>query len=103
VPTEPRLPQSTAGTTGVIHIIRQNLDGQSSPSEFLVSFGGKKDGIGAFYLGKAVGLDPLTALLQKLGVSVADVDTALRALMAEPHHRIPDVTLTSAMIRELGL
>ena len=52
----------------------------------MVSFGGKKDGVGAFWLGRAVGFDPLVALLRKLGVSPAEVETALQVLMAEPHH-----------------
>jgi hypothetical protein len=51
--TEPRQPQ---GTTGVIHIDSQHPSfGQSRAPEFLVSFGGKKDGMGAFYLGRAAG------------------------------------------------
>jgi hypothetical protein len=69
----------------------------------MVSFGGKKDGVGAFWLGRAVGFDPLVALLRKLGVSPAEVETALQVLMAEPHHEIPNVTLTQALIGELGL
>jgi hypothetical protein len=73
------------------------------PAEFLVSFGGAKDGAGAFYLGRATGFDPLTALLRKLGLSSSVVRTALRVLMAEPRHQIPGVTLTLDMIRELGL
>ena len=99
--TEPRQPQ---GTTGVIHIDCQHPSfGQSRASEFLVSFGGKKDGMGAFYLGRAAGFDPLTALLRKLGISPSDVDEALQVLMAQPHHEVPNVTLTQALIRELGL
>jgi hypothetical protein len=31
------------------------------------------------------------------------IRTALQVLMAEPHHKIPNVTLTQAQIRELGL
>jgi hypothetical protein len=31
------------------------------------------------------------------------VHTALQVLMAEPHHKIPNVTLTPDRIRELGL
>jgi hypothetical protein len=66
MPAEPRQPQ---GTTGVIHIVRQNRSGnQSRASEFLVSFGGKKDGVGAFWLGRATSFDPPTAMLRKLGV-----------------------------------
>lgn len=99
--TEPRQPQ---GTTGVIHIDSQRPSfGQSRASEFLVSFGGKKDGMGAFYLGRAAGFDPLTALLRKLGVKPADIETALQVLTAQPHHEIPDVILTQSLIRELGL
>jgi hypothetical protein len=78
MPAEPRQPQDT---TGIIHIVRQNRSGgQSRASEFLVSFGGKKDGVGAFRLGGATGSDPLTALLRKIGVSPAEVDTALQVL-----------------------
>jgi hypothetical protein len=69
----------------------------------LVSFGGKKDGIGAFYLARAAGFDPLTALLRKLGVSPPEVDMALQVLRAQPHHEIPNVILTQSLIRELGL
>ncbi len=69
----------------------------------MVSFGGKKDGMGAFYLGRAAGFDPLTALLRKLGVKPADIETALHVLTAQTHHEIPDVILTQSLIRELGL
>ena len=89
------------GTTGVIHIECRQHSGE--PSEYLLSFGGNKDGKGAFYLGKAVGFDPLTALLRKLGVPGPAIRTALEVLMAEAHHKIPNMTLTQATIRELGL
>jgi hypothetical protein len=89
------------GATGAIHIECRQHSGE--PSEYLVSFGGNKDGKGAFYLGKANGFDPLTALLRKLGVPGPAIRTALQVLMAEPHHKIPNVTLTQAQIRELGL
>jgi hypothetical protein len=71
--------------------------------EFLVSFGGKKDGVGAFYLGKVSGFDPLTVLLRKLGVSGPIIGTALQVLTAQLHHEIPDMILTQSLIRELGL
>jgi hypothetical protein len=58
---------------------------------------------GAFYLGRATGFDPLTTLLRKLGLSSSVVRTALRVLMTKPRHHMPGVTLTMAMIRELGL
>jgi len=69
----------------------------------LLSFGGNRDGVGAFYLGKAIGFNPQTALLRKIGVPDPAMRTALQVLMAEPHHKIQNVTLTRAHIRELGL
>jgi hypothetical protein len=54
--TQPRPPE---GTTGVIHIVCQNPSRQTPASVFLFSLGGKKDGVGAFYLGKASGYDAL--------------------------------------------
>jgi hypothetical protein len=47
--------------------------------------------------------DPLTALLRKLGVPGSDIAIALQVLMAEPRHKIPNVLLTQAMLRDLGL
>jgi hypothetical protein len=96
--TERQQPQ---GTTGVLHIECRKHDGE--PSEYLVSFGGDKDGVGAFYLGKASGFDPLTALLRKVGVSSPAMRTALQELMAEPRHKIANVTLTPDDFHELGL
>jgi hypothetical protein len=101
MPTEPRQPHRTPG---VIHIDNQNhASGSEGPPEFVVSFGGKKDGIGAFSLGRAIGFDSLTALLRKVGVSPVDVEIALQGLTAHAHHEISDVTLTPSLIRELGL
>jgi hypothetical protein len=71
-------------------------------SVFLVSFGGKKDGVGAFYIGRASGFDAFSAFLLRLGVARDEVDTALQALAAQPHHQIPNVTLTKAFLRTLG-
>src|SRR6266536_1430189 len=101
MPTEPRQPH---GTPGVVHIDTQNhASGSEGPSEFLISFGGKKDGIGAFSLGRVIGFDSLTTLLRKVGVSPADLEMALQVLSAHAHPEIPDVTLTPSLIRELGL
>lgn len=77
--TRPRQPE---GTTGVIHIVCQSPSRQTPASVFLFSFGGKKDGVGAFYLGKAGGYDALAAFLRKLGVSEHETDSALKVLMA---------------------
>jgi hypothetical protein len=96
--SEPRQPP---GTRGVIYIECQYHP--DTPSEFVVSFGGAKDGVGAFYLGRATSFDSLTPLLSKLGLSSSVVRMAVQVLTAEPRHQIPDVVLTMAMIRELGL
>ena len=88
-------------TPGVLYIECRKRAGE--PSEYLLSFGGEKDGVGAFYLAKATGFDPLTALLRKLGVPAPAIATALQVLMAEPSHKIPNVLLTQAMLRDLGL
>src|SRR6266542_6696598 len=89
------------GAKGVIHIECRKHAGE--PSEYLVSFGGHKDGVGAFYLGRASGFGPLIALLRKLRVQPAYMETALQVLTAQPHHEIPNVILTQSLIRELGL
>ena len=91
--------QDDPGTTGVIHIECRKHAGE--PSEYLVSFGVNSSGV--FYLGRASGFDPLTALLRKLGVPGPAMRLALQVLMAEPHHKIPNMILTPATIRELGL
>jgi hypothetical protein len=89
------------GTSGVLYVECRKHAGD--PTEYLLSFGGDKDGVGAFYLAKATGFDPLTALLRKLGVSGSDIAIALQVLMAEPRHKIQDVLLTQTMLRDLGL
>jgi hypothetical protein len=89
------------GTPGVLYVECRKHAGE--PSEYLLSFGGDKDGVGVFYLAQATGFDPLTALLRKLGVSGSDIAIALQVLMAEPRHKIPNVLLTQAMLRDLGL
>jgi hypothetical protein len=69
---------------------------------FALSFGGKKDGVGAFYVGHASGLNALAAFLLKLDVSQDEVDTALQVLSVQPHYQILDVTLTKEFLRTLG-
>jgi len=56
-----------------------------------------------FYLAKASGFDPLTALLRKLGVPGPALRTALQVLEIEQRHKIPNMTLTQDHFRELGL
>ncbi len=93
--------EHVSGTSGVIHIeCRKRGD---EPSKYLLSFGGDKDGVGIFYLAKVTGVDPLTALLRKLSVPAPAIETALHVQMAEARHNIPNVTLTKAMLRNLGL
>ena len=69
----------------------------------MISFGGKKDGVGTFWIGSSIDIDAVSTLLLRFGVSATEVETAVQVLMAEPRHEIPNVTLTQSMIRELGL
>jgi hypothetical protein len=87
------------GTRGVIHI--EGRKHRNEPTEYLVSFGGNSSGV--FYLARVSGFDPLTALLRKLSVPAPAMRTALQVLMAESHHKIPNVTLTQDHFRQLGL
>jgi hypothetical protein len=98
--TESQQPQQ--GTTGVIHILCESPSRRMPVSAFSVSFGGKKDGVGAFSVGRASGLDALSSVLLQLGVSQDDVDMALQVLAVQPHHQIPNVTVTKAFLRTLG-
>src|SRR4029450_13530970 len=90
------------GATGVVHVVREDPPSGQSPSSCVVSFGGKKDRGRAFSLRRAAGLYPLAALLQKIGVFPADVETALQVLAGQSRHEIAKVTLTQATIREAG-
>jgi hypothetical protein len=98
--TESQEPQD--GTTGVVHVVGESPSRRMPVSAFWVSFGGKKDGVGAFSVGRASGLDALSSFLLKLGVSQDHVDTALQVLAVQPHHQIPNVTVTKAFLRTLG-
>ncbi len=88
-------------TSGVIYV--ESRKRGDEPSEYVLSFGGDKDGVGVFYLAQVTGVDALSALLRKLSVPAPAIETALHVLMAEPRHKIPNVTLTKAMLRNLGL
>ena len=102
MPAQPEQPKS--GAKGVIHIVRQARFGDlAGRSDFLISFGGKTDGVGVFYLGKAFNLDDLRALLAKTGVSPDEADTAAQVLRAQPCHEIPNVRLRRVFLRNLGL
>jgi hypothetical protein len=59
--------------------------------------------VGAILLGRVEGLEALRDLLQKLKENAPAIETACKALAERPHYEISDVTLTPALIRELGL
>src|SRR5215813_15522617 len=88
-------------THGVLYIECRKRAGE--PSEYLLSFGGDKDGVGVFYLAKATSFDSLTALLRKIGVLPPAIATALQVLMSDSSHKIPNILLTPAMLRDLDL
>jgi hypothetical protein len=58
---------------------------------------------GAVLLSRVEGLDALQNVLQKLKVPSRAIETACQELTERPHHDISDVTLTPALIRELGM
>ena len=89
---------------GVLRIGR--LDGPGvdpNTTEYSVSFGGTVDPVGAILLARVEGLDALRELLQKLKVAPPAIETARNALAERADHEISGVTLTPALIRELGL
>ncbi len=91
-------------TPGVLHIVRPDSRGvHPHTTQFSVSFGGHKDGVGTIELGKPKGFDALTVLLQKLSVPPSEIELACQVLTAEPHHEIPNVMLRRGIFRHLGL
>jgi hypothetical protein len=99
-------PQQPEGMIGVIHIVRESSVGALSRFpvyQYVLSFGGTEDGVGAFNLGRAFGLDDLAKQLRKVGLSQGEMDTAFHVLAAQAHHEIPDVKLTKTLIQKFGL
>ena len=100
MPSEPAQP--TIVPTGMISIVRQTRAGDPSRAyDFLVSFGGAKDSVGVFYVGRAFGTEDLIRLLPKVGLSQSEIDTTLEVLKTTSHHMIPNVTLTKGFLRSL--
>ena len=85
-------------TPGVLYIECRKRGGE--PSEYLLSFGSDKDGVGAFYLAKATSFDSLTALLRIIGVPPPAIATASSAdARIEPQDPDPgDATRSRLMI-----
>jgi hypothetical protein len=75
---------------------------QTRPYDFVLSFGGAKDAVGAFYIGKAFGADDLILMLSKLGVAKSEGEITVQALKEQPKHEIPNVALSKALLRTLG-
>jgi len=65
-------------------------------TEYSLSFG-------AILLGRVKGLDALRRLLETLNVTSPAIETACKVLTERPDHNISGVTLTPALIRELGV
>jgi hypothetical protein len=99
-------PSQPEGTIGVIHIVREASSGALARFpvyQYVLSFGGTENGVGAFNLGRAFGLDDLAKQLRKVGLSQGEMDTAFHVLAAQGHHEIPDVKLTKTLIHKFGL
>ena len=71
--------------------------------EYSITFGGAKDDVGAVILARSKGFDALTALLRKLPISPAEIETAIRVLTSQPSYASSDVPLTRQLLRSLGL
>ncbi len=66
--------------------------------------GGAKDGVGTVLLGKPTGLNALAALLRRLDISRAEIQTACQAMNEQPHDEIRHgVNLTPAVLQRLRL
>src|SRR5437660_8226415 len=88
--------------TTVVRIDRPDRPGiDLGTVEYLVTFGGAKDDVGAVIVARTQGFDARTALLRKLPIFPAQVEIAIRGLTAQPSHAIQDVTLTKAPLRRL--
>jgi hypothetical protein len=88
----------------VVRIERPDRTGVDlNTAEFVVTFGGAKDNVGAVIIAEPKGVAALTELLDKLSISAPDIDTATRMLAALPSHTIHDVTLTREVLRRLGI
>ncbi len=99
-----RTPQHSVNTLTPLHIDRVDGDGINPPTaEYVVSFGGAKDGVGTVVLAKPQGFDALVVLLRGLNIAHAEIGTACQVLTEQAHHEISDVTLTPAVLRRFRL
>jgi hypothetical protein len=90
-------------TTGVLHIARLAREGdRERPFDYLISFGGSKDPVGAYTIAKALGTEDLVRQLQNLGVSADGAEMAAKALADQPQHRILGVSLTRDQLQRLA-
>lgn len=72
-----------------------------STYNYVVSFGGYKGPVGAILLGKALGRRDVVLLLQKFGVSEGATKLALKELLVQNQHIIPDVTVSKEQLGRL--
>src|ERR1700730_9924472 len=99
----PRFARFEEGST-IIRVDRDDRPGIDLASvEYLVTFGGAKDGVGAVIIAKPKGFDALVTLLRKLPIPAPEIAAAVRILTFQPSHQIADVVLTKPLLRTLGL
>jgi len=92
-----------AQVTGVIRVLRLVRPGDRiRPFNYLLSFGGSTDPVGAVQLGKACGVEDLVNQLKTFGVSEDSAEAAAQGLAAQERYEIPDVTLTRSQLYRLG-
>ncbi len=85
--------------TGIVHIARvARPNDRMRPFNYLISFGGSTNQVGAVNLGKALGIENLIGQLRKIGVSLDDAEAAAHALISHEQHEIPDITFTHGQL-----
>jgi hypothetical protein len=93
-------PGASRATAVPLHISRAgNPTIQPATTVYAVSVG---DSVGTSLVGAPKGVNALTTLLEKIGVGRSEIETACQALAGQAYYRIPNVKLTTTVLRRLA-
>jgi hypothetical protein len=90
-------------TVGRLYITRIRPAQDPVDATYLLTFGSPGSRDIALSLGSVRGLDGLTGILRAGRVSTGEIEKAWRVLAVETTHQVPNVALTRALMRRLGL
>ena len=90
-------------SVGRLYITRLRPAVDPVSAEYLLTFGPPATAEVNLNLGSVRGLDALTEVLRAARVPLGEIERAWRVLAVDTIHDIPNVTLTRAVIRVLGL